>query len=174
MGTVFFAGIYGVGKSTIIGEISNITGFKAYSAGDLISQKNGESYGSNKVVANKDHNQKILIQRVAELLAENERILLAGHFCIINKSGVVEQLPSYVFNEIGLEIIILLEAPTETIIAHLSARDDKCYSEDLVRSMLFSEREAAINTSARLSIPMIRYEMQYSVEDVTYLTKQIL
>lgn len=173
MGTVFFAGIYGVGKSTVIDKISNMTGVRAYSAGDLISEKNGELYSTNKAVSNKDHNQRILIQRVAELLERNKKILLAGHFCIINKLGKIEELPSYVFDKINLEKIILLEAPTETIITHLNVRDDKCYSQDLIQSMLITEREAAQDASERLGISLIKYEMQYSEADETFLIDQI-
>lgn len=173
MGTVFLAGIYGVGKSTVIEKISNTTGVRAYSAGDLISEKNGELYGANKAVSNKDYNQKILIQRVAELLESNEKILLAGHFSIINKLGEIEELPSYVFDEISLEKIILLEAPVETIIAHLKMRDDKFYSQELIQSMLATEREAAQNASERLGIPFIKYEMQYLEADETFLVGQI-
>jgi len=173
LGTVFFAGIYGIGKSTVIEKVSSMTGVRAYSAGDLISEKNGELYGANKEVSNKDYNQRILIQRVAELLESNKKILLAGHFCIINKLGKIEKLPSYVFNEISLEKIILLEAPAETIITHLNVRDGKCYSQDLIQSMLITEREAAQNTSERLGIPLIKYEMQYSEVDETFLIDQI-
>ena len=173
MGTFFFAGIYGVGKSTLIEKVSNMTGVRAYSAGDLISEKNGELYGANKAVSDKDYNQRILIQRVAELLESNEKILLAGHFCIINKLGEIEELPSYVFNEISIEKIILLEAPVETIIAHLKMRDDKFYSQELIQAMLASEQEAAQNASVRLGVPLVKYVMQYSEADETFLVGQM-
>ena len=81
MGTVFFAGVYGVGKSTIIEKLSASTGLPAFSAGDLISARNGEKYGVNKAVSDKTRNQSILIECVSELLLNNPRILLAGHFC---------------------------------------------------------------------------------------------
>lgn len=173
MGTIFFAGIYGVGKSTVIEKVSNMTGVRAYSAGDLISEKNGELYGANKAVSNKDFNQRILIQSVAELLESNEKILLAGHFCIINKLKEIEELPSYVFDGISLEKIILLEAPVNTIIAHLSMHDDKLYPQSLIQAMLASEREAAQNVAELLGIPLIKYEMQYSEADETFLVGQI-
>jgi len=42
MGTYFLAGIYGVGKSTIGEKLSTVLDIPFYSAGDLISQVNGE------------------------------------------------------------------------------------------------------------------------------------
>ena len=45
MGTIFIAGSYGVGKSTLCDNLSRVSGVPAYSAGDLISCINGEQYG---------------------------------------------------------------------------------------------------------------------------------
>ena len=120
MGTVFFAGVYGVGKSTIIEKLSASTGLPAFSAGDLISARNGEKYGVNKAVSDKTSNQSILIECVSELLLNNPRILLAGHFCIASKDGGIEQLPDYVFDGIALEKIILLEASPNKIVSNLN------------------------------------------------------
>lgn len=174
MGTIFFAGIYGVGKSTVINRISNLTSIRAYSAGDLISEKNGETYGANKVVANKDRNQMILIQQVSHLLSQVDTILLAGHFCIVNSTGKIEQLPRYVFDQIRLEKIVLLEAPDEVIIEHLKKRDEKSYPEKLIQSMLVAERQAAEETANHLAIPLIKYNMKYSEADATYLVNHII
>ena len=40
MGTIFIAGSYGVGKSTLCKALSNVLDVPAYSAGDLISNVN--------------------------------------------------------------------------------------------------------------------------------------
>ena len=85
MGVLFLAGIYGVGKSTLGETLSQRQGIPFYSAGDLISQINGERYGANKVVADKVGNQDILAMQIERLLEQHGRILLAGHFCIVNK-----------------------------------------------------------------------------------------
>ena len=60
-GIYFFAGIYGVGKSTLCQKLSQITSIPFYSAGDLISEINGEIYGASKAVKDKNKNQDILI-----------------------------------------------------------------------------------------------------------------
>jgi len=41
MGTIFVAGIYGVGKSTLCANLSKELKIPTYSAGDLISSVNG-------------------------------------------------------------------------------------------------------------------------------------
>ena len=52
MGTIFVAGSYGVGKSTLCNAMSKVLTIPTYSAGDLISNINGEKYGENKTVKN--------------------------------------------------------------------------------------------------------------------------
>ncbi len=59
MGTIFVAGTYGVGKSTLCSKLSTALKIPDFSAGDLISAVNGETYGANKAVRDKDANQNI-------------------------------------------------------------------------------------------------------------------
>ena len=46
MGTIFVAGTYGVGKSTLCNKLSTALKIPDFSAGDLISAVNGETYGA--------------------------------------------------------------------------------------------------------------------------------
>lgn len=91
MPTIFLAGVYGVGKSTLAEKLSSSSGIPCFSAGDLISKVNGEKYGSNKVVVDKNKNQDILAACVSEILQKSEAIILAGHFCIVNREGKVKK-----------------------------------------------------------------------------------
>lgn len=78
--TIFIAGVYGTGKSTMCSALSEILHIPAFSAGDLISAINGEQYGTNKAVSDKSNNQVLLAERVRQFTQENEKIILAGHF----------------------------------------------------------------------------------------------
>ena len=166
MGVLFLAGIYGVGKSTLGETLSQRQGIPFYSAGDLISQVNGEIYGANKVVADKVGNQDILAIQIDRLLKQYDRILLAGHFCIVNKHGEVDCLPQEAFKNLHLDKIILLEATEEQILEHLRARDSKKYSSELVEALMQTEREMAYAVSAELNCPIATYCMTYSSTDV--------
>ncbi|MDD3336479.1 MAG: AAA family ATPase [Eubacteriales bacterium] len=55
--TVFIAGVYGTGKSTLCSALSERLHIPTFSAGDLISAINDEQYGANKAVADKYINQ---------------------------------------------------------------------------------------------------------------------
>lgn len=104
MGTIFIAGSYGVGKSTLCEKLSHKVGIPFYSAGDIISRVNGEAYGANKAVSDKSGNQEILSEEINKILKIHPNILLAGHFCIFNKSNQVEHLSTEVFLSCILKI----------------------------------------------------------------------
>lgn len=91
-GIIFVAGIYGVGKSTLCERLGLSIGIPCYSAGDLISALNGETYGRNKTVVNKEKNQDILVAAVNDRLQKDTAFILAGHFCIFDKSFNVARL----------------------------------------------------------------------------------
>ena len=165
MGVLFLAGIYGVGKSTLGETLSQRQGIPFYSAGDLISQVNGEMYGANKAVSDKVGNQDILAVQIENLLKRYDRILLAGHFCIVNKQGKVDCLPQDAFKNLYLEKIILLEAEDAQIMEHLHARDAKKYSPELVAALMQTEREMAYAVSAELNCPIVTHCMTYSPMD---------
>jgi adenylate kinase len=157
-----------------LGEtLSQRQGIPFYSAGDLISQVNGEIYGANKVVADKVGNQDILAIQIARLLKQYDRILLAGHFCIVNKHGEVDCLPQEAFKNLHLDKIILLEAEEEQILDHLRVRDAKKYSPELVAALMQTEREMAYAVSAELNCPIATHCMTYSSTDVLTI-EQIL
>lgn len=79
-GVIFVSGVYGVGKTTICNLLSNELSIPSFSSSELISKHNGEEYGVNKFVEDKDKNQLILIKAVNEILEAKPKFLLNGHF----------------------------------------------------------------------------------------------
>lgn len=167
--TIFIAGVYGTGKSTMCSALSERLHIPAFSAGDLISAINGEQYGANKAVANKDNNQVLLAERVRELNHENGQIILAGHFWIFNADNGVEVLPESVYSALGITRIVLLESDIQTIIANLRRRDGKDYSEKGVSTLIEKEREQSERISKQLKCPLDIYKMTCTDRDSDYV-----
>lgn len=163
---IFIAGIYGVGKSTLCDKLKEKFNVSSFSAGDLISEINGETYGKNKVVKDKNENQNILISAVKKKLEEQPTFLLAGHFCIFNKSCDVEVLPDFVFKEIPISKIILLEADVQRVVDNIKQRDSKAYGIEAVERLALAERTQAESTSAMLGIPLYIHKMQFTQKDI--------
>ena len=167
--TIFIAGVYGTGKSTLCSALSERLHIPAYSAGDLISEINGERYGANKAVADKSKNQVLLAERVRELNRENERVILAGHFCIFSSDSEVEALPESVYHALNISRIVLLEADTQTIIEHLKHRDGKDYSEESVTALSNKEREQSEWIVEQLKCPLDIHKMTFTSEDLDHV-----
>lgn len=166
MGTIFVAGSYGVGKSTLCNALSKILTIPAYSAGDLISNINGEQYGANKAVKNKDANQDILAIEVKKKLEQYPTILLAGHFCIFDKLNCVEKLPNSGFEKILIEQTLLLESTPARILANLSVRDKKKYKYQQIELLLNEERRAAEEISHLCSCSLHIHQMAFNELDL--------
>lgn len=168
---IFIAGVYGVGKSTLCKKLGKLLGLPWFSAGDLISEVNGEIYGENKVVKDKATNQAILAQVVGEVLQTNDTIILAGHFCIFNSKNEVDILPEAVFTQMPIIKIILLEASVDKIIGNIATRDHKTYSTEALKNLIFSEKEQALIISEKLNIPIIVHEMKFDNNDELEIAK---
>lgn len=166
MGIIFVAGVYGVGKSTLCETLSNTLCIPAYSAGDLISKVNGEKYGANKAVSNKINNQNILINELNEILQYHSTILLAGHFCIFDKSNCVNELPKSVFEQMQIEQILLLERDVEKIVHFLNVRDNKLYTHEQIKRLLTAERISAEEVANAIDCPLHIHKMIFDKTDL--------
>lgn len=167
--TIFIAGVYGTGKSTMCSTLSKRLLISAFSAGDLISAINGEQYGANKTVSDKNNNQILLAKRVRQLTLENPKIILAGHFCIFNADNDVEVLPESVYPALNISRIILLEADIQTIISNLHRRDGKNYPVKSVSVLIEKEREQSKRIAEQLNCPLNIYQMTFTDKDSEYV-----
>lgn len=166
MGTIFVAGTYGVGKSTLCNKLSTVLRIPNFSAGDLISAVNGETYGANKAVRDKESNQNILASQVKQLLKSTSSIILAGHFCIFDINGNVDTLPSSVFYDLEIENIILLEASPSQIIKNLSVRDKKEYSKSQILLLQKAEHEKAREIATSINCNLHVHRMHFNETDI--------
>lgn len=162
---IFVAGVYGVGKSTLCDKLSTLLDIPAYSAGDLISKINGEIYGKNKAVKDKNANQDILINAVQEKLSKNPQFILAGHFCIFTADNNVDILPEDVFSRLNISRIILLETSEETVLKNIKKRDNKCYSYEDISRLIEAEKRQAEEVAHNLNIQLITYQMTFIDDD---------
>lgn len=165
----FIAGIYGVGKTTLCNSLSAKLDCPSFSASDLISGKVNEKYGANKAVSNKEGNQYVLIDAVNEILINSAKIILVGHFCIFNKENQVERLPVFVYRELHIEKIVLLEADINTICRRLSERDRKSYTFDSIRQLMYEENQMANTMAQQIGCPLLIHQMEFCDSDIEFI-----
>lgn len=162
----FFAGIYGVGKTTLCNSLSEKLNCPSFSASDLISKKINEKYGVNKAVTNKERNQEVLINAVNEILDKNPQIILAGHFCIFNKKNEVERLPEFVYKDLHIEKIVLLEDEINVIQSRLHKRDKKSYTLDSLQQLKHEEKQMATLITQTIDCPLLIHQLEFSENDI--------
>ena len=139
---IFLAGVHGVGKTTLCRTTFEPTGFHCVSASSIIKSRAGEVC-SKKSVEAIDDNQRKLIQGVDSLRLEYTRLVIDGHFVLLNKERQVERIAVSVFSAMRPDLIILLhDAPTE-IATRLSLRDGERWEPDLIERLQNEERSHA-------------------------------
>lgn len=166
MGVYFFAGVYGVGKTTVCTQISKQLNIPLYNASDLITEKNNESYSKRKYVSDATKNQQILIDAIKIRLNQNAKILLTGHFTIFDKDFKAKELPAFVFDKIPFEKIILLSADIKSIRNNLEVRGDQNFGIQNIASLLELEKNACITYCKNKTIPLYIHEMDYLNDEV--------
>lgn len=160
-GVYFIAGIYGTGKTTLGKELSPQLGIPYYEASELIKKHSGEKYGATKHVKDIKRNQNILAEQVSEILKIEKTIILAGHFVIFDKNRNFEAIPSDIFEQLDIIMVILLEANTEKIIMHLRNRDSKNYTQDELSTLAKEEKRLCLEFTKNTNVPLLIHKMNY-------------
>lgn len=169
--TIFVAGVYGVGKDYLCDKISETTKIKKFSASQLISNINKEDYIKNKVVKDKNINQKILIEEVQELLQKHNTIILTGHMCILNKNMKIELLPQDVYGNLGITSMVLLKNNPDVIVQNLMRRDKKEYNIKLIDEFQKKEEELFIKIVQEIDVKSIIIDLSYNNSDLERFQK---
>ncbi|MGB9725291.1 MAG: adenylate kinase [Fervidicoccaceae archaeon] len=169
MKTVIITGVPGVGKTTVIGELSNLLkerGISYFIAnfGDFML-KSAISEGlvtSRDQIRKLSHRLQVKLQGIAarEIANEARRQLANGGILIVDTHAIVKTstgywpgLPSHVVEELNPDVIAVLEASAEEIYRRQSedrTRDRKDIQErgiEEIRELMLYARVAAISSA---------------------------
>lgn len=144
---VFIGGIHGVGKSSICKEIVEVLGWQHLTASEVLKWKN-----ISKQVENIGANQNRLISGLKNIIKPDAYYLLDGHFCLLDKSNKVSQIPESTFVDINPMALCLITDDVLSIKSRLEARDNKEYDASILSNMQVSEQHYAEQLSKKLNI----------------------
>jgi predicted transcriptional regulator/adenylate kinase len=150
---LFMGGIHGVGKSTICSEIFEGYGYKCVSASSLISAY-GRKSDNDKRVDQIDENQSVLLEALNQAKAKNWRLLLDGHFTLINGQGVVEPIDIEVFRAMKPNQLILIKTKPDEIANRLQSRDKKSFTISFLSQFQEAEEAHARYVAKNLGLPL--------------------
>lgn len=156
---MFIGGVHGVGKTTICKASLDPLGFDCISASELI-RRHVTMHKTDKRVRNVGKNQDVL---VAESNKEKLKSLLYGldgHYCLLNKDGVIERLSIEVFRSLGFDLLALVDSTVDEVVKHLQARDGTKWSKKTVAALMSAERTHARRVAKALNMPLVVLDAQ--------------
>lgn len=150
----FIGGIHGVGKSTICKELCAKLNLQYLSASEVLKWKDINEDIKNKKVIDIPHTQDLLVNGLMHIVREDQNYLLDGHYCLLNKEGVVNEIPFETFKRINPVSLSLIIGDIQEIKGRLELRDSRSYDSDLLNGMQSSEIDYAKLLSQRLNVPL--------------------
>ena len=166
----FVAGVHGVGKSFLCSAFALKSSILHKSASQLIKDNSEVELSVDKKTKNVESNQEILVKAVKAIHANNESLLLDGHFVLVNDGGNIVNIDIDVFSKLNLDGIILIEVPPHVIEERIAKRDGGCVGYDL-RQMIVAERKQAQRVSTVFNIPLVILQEPSHMEFEQAITK---
>lgn len=156
---ILIAGVHGVGKTFLASQVPVSLGLMYTSASKLIKEERSlPEWSSDKRVDEVDANQMALVSAVARHNSNGTKLLLDGHFVLLDGNGKFSPLGASVFKGLNINGVILLEAAPELIAARISCRDGRHINIEGVEKFLSAERAQALEVCSSLGISLLVLE----------------
>lgn len=153
---IFLAGIHGVGKTFLASQLPSDLGLRHTSASKLIREELAQpNWSVDKRVDDVGANQIALSQAVRRHNDNGERLLLDGHFVLLDSAGNFVQLEVNVFRSLNLQAAILLEAPSDIVAERILLRDGHKLAVADVERFAATERSHAKTVCSSLAIDLV-------------------
>lgn len=153
---IFIAGVHGVGKTYLASQLPKEIGLVHTSASTLIKNERAlPEWNTDKRVNDVDANQVALAAAVERHNRVGTRLLLDGHFVLLNPQNQFLYLGTEVFKSLNLEAVVLLETNTLTIASRIKERDDRESDTAHIENFINAERHQAQIVCSDLGIPLL-------------------
>jgi len=151
---IFIGGIHGVGKGTLCEKICNELIISHLSASEVLKWEE-ISEKENKLVKDFTLTQNRLITNLQQIVNENERYVLDGHYCLLNKDNVPEKIDFATFRTLNPFAFITVIDDVQEIKRRLENRDNREYNFDLLLKFQELEVEYSKELAEQLNIPQL-------------------
>jgi adenylate kinase len=156
---IFVGGIHGAGKGTLCKKICDDLNLKHLSASEVLKWEE-ISEKEEKLVEDFSFTQIRLIDNLQQIVKEEEKYLLDGHYCLLNYEGKPERIDIETFKLLNPFAFIVVIDEVFEIKKRLEKRDDKEYNFDLLSEFQEKEIEYSKELANQFNIPhlLIRSE----------------
>lgn len=166
---IFIGGIHGVGKSTICKSICDKVQIEYLSASKVLKWIDEE----NKNIDNISNNQDILISNLKKIIQNDKVYLLDGHYCLLNQSNKIENIPLETFKQLNPIIFIAIVEDVSIIKQRLESRDNRVYEWDLLKTFQDEEITYAKYLSEKLCKPFYIFKSKDDLELTEVINKYL-
>jgi len=150
---VFVGGVHGVGKSTLCKRSFSPIGYRCVTASSLITA-GGQRTNKEKLVNDAVDNQAVLLEQLRTAKKQYCRLLLDGHFTLINSQGQIEPIEPEIFRTMKLNQLILIKGCSDEISSRLKERDGKKWTSSFLKKFQSEEEAHARYISEEIDIPL--------------------
>lgn len=169
---IFVGGIHGVGKTTLCLKAFAPFGYHCMTASLLISAY-GRRIDKNKQVNNIYDNQTALIEQLTLEKKKHCRLLLDGHFTLINSQRHIEPVDCSVFERVNPTQLILIKGDPKETARRLAKRDEKDWNPAFVEEFQKKEEKHAKLIAKELKKDLFVIDNQVDQRSIVHLFRKI-
>lgn len=163
--TLFVGGVHAVGKTYVLKPVCERLGVRHATASQLIREQRGlANWTDSRQVDEVDENQRALIAAVKRVEQGGQTIVLDGHFVLRRGINVHERVGVETFVQLGIQGVILMEAPSITICDRLRQRGDSTWEQGEIEEFAQRELEHAESVYQQLGVPLVRLHLPLELE----------
>lgn len=170
---VFVGGVHGSGKSTLAAQFIAPYGYAAITASELI-KKWGGILNSNKIVSDVKSNQERLMNGLISVREKHLRVVLDGHFCLLDSRGKITKIPLDVYKSISPNVIIYTTASKEAVEQRLMNRETPLKMSCGLEKYMKVEESYAREVSNVLGVPFFLIDTTHSRRVISSRVKKAL
>jgi len=165
---IFIGGIHGVGKGTLCRKVCNDLNLRHLSASEVLKWEE-ISDKENKLVKDFTLTQNRLITNLQQIVRENERYVLDGHYCLLNKDNIPEKIDFDTFRTLNPFAFIIVVDDVQEIKKRLENRDNREYDFDLLLKFQELELKYSKELAEQLNKPHLTLKSEETNNFKTFL-----
>ncbi|WP_069447550.1 ATP-binding protein [Vibrio scophthalmi] len=167
---VFISGVHGAGKGTMSRVLASCLGVRTFSSSNLIKE-NSAYVEHSKFVANVDKNQLALIHGLQKI--NDDKLLLDGHFCLLNSKKEIVDLKFEIFDAIAPSVIINVVCDVMEIQRRIYKRDGLDLDSDTLHLLQEKETQRAKMFCRERGVSYIEYDSGDSIKAIVGLIRSM-
>lgn len=171
---IFIGGVHGVGKTEISRRVAQELHLVHLTASNLIREAGETIEKGVKQVHSVLKNQNALLDALNKYKSTHRPILLDGHFCLLDASGDIQEIPPTTFEQIAPRAMLVLIDEPEMIAERLANRDGSFIKVDFISEFQKRELDHAAKVCHAFNIPLMMHQQSQPVDVMLDFVKRHL